>query len=237
MNSGKPKISSFNDVTQYAELILALTWWREMLGIVTKPTESEKEMCLIHLKRSYSDLSIEDIRTAVQYALEGVLDVDFIAYNSFSPLYISKILNAYKLYRDEELNAIARAKMKFDAEQNKKDEPEISKLESRIKYLNYYFATIQESDNYILDFKGIAFGVFSRSEIGFDLEDFEFKATELVEKDNLKVKNPFEKMVDAEPATIEKYQKWLCMKNYIKQTPLQFISSLSEEIILGNGTE
>lgn len=232
--SGKIKIIDFKTPEQNEALNELMKYWREKLGITTNAKHTEPIMNILHIKELYSDLSIEDLKLAIKYSFSGVLDVDFIAYNSFSPLYISKILNAYKQYRDDELNAIARAKMKFDAEQSKQEVEKITPLESRIKYLNYYFATIQESENFVTDFKGIAFDVFSRSGVRFDLSEYEFLATQLVEKDNLKVKNPFEKMIDTEPATIEKYQKWLAMKDILKlETPLQFISKLTEQQLMG----
>jgi hypothetical protein len=131
--SGKPKVREFNSVEQFNELNEFMKWWRMQLGITVIANHSEPQMNIIHIKELYNDLSIEDFKLAVKYSFMGVLGVDFIAYNSFSPLYISKILNAYKLYRDAELNAIGRAKMSFDRELEMK---KLIKTEQEIDLLN-----------------------------------------------------------------------------------------------------
>jgi hypothetical protein len=109
-----------------------------------------------------------------------------------------------------------------------------SPVESRIELLNYYFTTIQQSDNFITDHRGIAFDVFQRSGVRFDLSEYEYKALEILGNDNLKAKSPFMKVIEVEPATVEKYKKWLCMKDVLRlETPLQFISKLTEQQLMG----
>lgn len=232
--SGNVKIVDFTTVDQFNELNDFMKWWRMQLGITVVANHLEPQMNILHIKENYNDLSIEDLRLAVKYSFTGVLDVDFIAYNSFSPLYISKILNSYKEFRNDQLNAIARAKMKHDELANVVTKAKLTPIESRKALLYYYYQSIQTSDEYVIDHKGIGFDVFSRSGRSIDLSLYELKAIEMVEAANLKAKNLFEKAIESDSATIEKYQKWLCLKDYFKVgTVAEFIESLTDDQIMG----
>ena len=63
--------------------------------IKEKMSEEELIINMNFLKDSYPKLTLEDIRLAVKYSLNGTLNVNPEAFGSFSPLYISKIINSY----------------------------------------------------------------------------------------------------------------------------------------------
>jgi len=229
------KLSKLDD-TGADRLTMFLAQWSVDLGLVNGLDTFELTYIENWIKENYPELTINQFELAKKLALTRQLDCNPVPYGKLSPLYIGGIIDAYLDYEERVEKRIIENKKKHDREIELQKEAlnTPTPVEGRIYYLNYYFTKIQESYNFVTDFKGIAFEVFSRSGIRFDLSEYDILATQLVEKDNLKAKNAFEKMIEPDPATIEKYQKWLCMKDVLKlETPLQFISKLTEQQLMG----
>jgi hypothetical protein len=204
-----------------------------MLGINQVPSTVETEICLVHIKDSYGDMTLEDMKLAVKYSLQGLFEVDATAYNSFSPAYISRILNAYKKYKDRQIYNILKEKEKV--EMKEKEMENIDPKESRKRYLQWYFNEIKVKDTYLNDFKDIAFGVMLRfydNEI--NLEGFYLQASGIQAKINLEAEK-YSKFIRTvkeldDVVSVEKIQRWMYMKNYFENLiPDTFISELTEK--------
>ncbi len=68
------------------------------------PTDGEKEVLLEHIIIQYGNHTPEEIKLAFDMAIIGKLDIeekDVIAYENFSCLYFSKIMNAYRKWARE----------------------------------------------------------------------------------------------------------------------------------------
>lgn len=219
----------------YKPLISLLTWWREMLGITAAPSEHEKEMCLVHIRESYADMTIPDIKLAVKYSLEGEFEVDAVAYNSFSPAYISRILNGYKKYKDRQLYKILKEKEAH--EQKAKEAQVLDPHESRRRYLLWYISEVKKSDSYIIDFKSITYDVTERVKGDFfNPDQFYFEATEMHErlKSELNTIKFGSVISETDIPTPEKLQKYLQLKEYFSklENPELWIVSLTDEILI-----
>jgi len=226
--SGKPKVRDFNTIEQFNELNEFMKWWRMQLGITVIANHSEPQMNIIHIKELYNDLSIEDLKLAVKYSFMGILGVDFIAYNSFSPLYISKILNAYKSYRDAELNAIGRAKMSFDRELEKqksvKSEEEIDILNRQARQDNYLL--IKNSLTIVNVLPGVWNIAVSKKWVDAELLTDEFLRTS-IESQLGRIKgspndNPAFRMVDEDEVT--RYIKYKQLKDFFTTNEVDFLT-------------
>src|SRR6056300_1584257 len=96
-------LSSLNDKTiehyktkeDYTRLIQIVTKWRIMLGLSKDMSEEELKINVQFIKNSYGKLTAKEIELAIDLSLQGHLGVDPQPYGNFSPLYISKILNAF----------------------------------------------------------------------------------------------------------------------------------------------
>lgn len=95
-----PKIAELGKAGEI-KLIDILAKWRYMAGI-TMSNQSEEEAAheLLIIKdfvvKNYCDkLNLEEIQNAIDFSLTEKLDVDIRSFNVFSPMYVSRILNAY----------------------------------------------------------------------------------------------------------------------------------------------
>jgi len=86
--------------------------WCKFLGITNVPDPDLQKMLIAFIKKNYSDLSIEEIEAAIEMGLKNELDINMEPYNSFDAVYISAILNAYKLKRDKIRSKANRAEDK-----------------------------------------------------------------------------------------------------------------------------
>ena len=97
------------------------------LGIREKMSDEELIINMNFLKESYPNITLEDVRLAIKYSLNGTLGMNPETFGSFSPLYISKVINAYLIYKREEMIAIESRKNYHDFIHKK--EPELTYAE------------------------------------------------------------------------------------------------------------
>jgi len=90
------KISQLPNPNALMEL---LGKWRYYVGIKQDPTPEEFVILSKFIKNNFSDLTLEEIDLAIELSIMGKLNMDNIAYNQFSVLYVTNILNSYKEYR------------------------------------------------------------------------------------------------------------------------------------------
>ena len=77
--------------------------WRWMSGINTNNQDEDslaQELVLIakFIIENYENIKYSEIELAINLSLTNKLDVDVRTFNSFSPMYVSRILNAYMEY-------------------------------------------------------------------------------------------------------------------------------------------
>jgi hypothetical protein len=103
-------------------LIDVLGKWRWMSGVSSNNQDEDdvaKELVLLSkfVLSNYNNLTIEEINLAIDLSLTDKLDCDVRTYNTFSPMYVSRILNAYKDYKKRMFKSIKERK---DADENKR---------------------------------------------------------------------------------------------------------------------
>jgi hypothetical protein len=115
-----------------------------MLGVNNSESEVEiaKELALISqfLIKNYSFLTLDEISLAIDLSLLNKLDCDVRTFNAFSPMYVSRILNAYGEYRKELYKEVMDRKIREDEkkEMEKKVSPE-EKMQSMIELIEYFY--------------------------------------------------------------------------------------------------
>lgn len=73
--------------------------WRYYVGIKQDPTPEEFIIISKFIRSNFGDLTLDEIDLAIELSVMGKLNIDNVAYNQFSVLYVVNILNSYKEYR------------------------------------------------------------------------------------------------------------------------------------------
>ena len=73
--------------------------WAVLCGVKPLPDNKEMELFVIYISRHFNRFSLMEIDNAFNLATAGKLNINAEHYQSFSVIYISKILNAYKDYK------------------------------------------------------------------------------------------------------------------------------------------
>ena len=88
-----------NDKKQIAKFLLELSYY---LGIKEPPNNTTLKLIIDFLADTYPTYTLQDIKLAFDLVLKGVLNgVDIKHYQSFDIIYITSILNEYKMYRNK----------------------------------------------------------------------------------------------------------------------------------------
>lgn len=103
---GELKIRQIVSNKQLAPLIEAVGRWRFFLGLKDEPSKEEIIVNVTFIREHFGALSVSDIDRAIQMSVAGKLDVDNECYGKFSPIYISRILNAYSEHRNKSIQDV-----------------------------------------------------------------------------------------------------------------------------------
>lgn len=97
------KISTFFNAEdkneRFKDLHMLLINWAVLCGVKPLPDNKEMELFVIYISRHFNRFSLMEIDNAFNLATAGKLNINAEHYQSFSVIYISKILNAYKDYK------------------------------------------------------------------------------------------------------------------------------------------
>ena len=101
-----------------------------------------KELTLLasFVFENYQNITYEEISLAINLSLTNKLDCDVRTFNSFSPMYVSRILNAYQEYKRGLYNDLMRKKETLDNKllMEKKPTPK-EKMDGVIDLIRYFY--------------------------------------------------------------------------------------------------
>jgi len=103
------------------------------------PVGIEKSLLLDYIFKNYGNHTLEEITLAFDMAMAGKLEIDTInCYESFSCLYFSKIMNAYRIWAEQtyhqNIKPVLQIENKPDIEQIEKEYQEYLKTDLAKKY-------------------------------------------------------------------------------------------------------
>ena len=110
------RIRDFNTNDELKPLIDLVGKWRYYIGIREELSQEELFMNITFIRENFNELNLVDIDQAINLSLKGDLNIDVEHYQNFTPLYISKILKAYKEYRGKVLSDIRQSINKIENE-------------------------------------------------------------------------------------------------------------------------
>jgi len=96
------KIATFFDAEdkneQFQKLHKLIVKWAVLTGVKPLPVDDEIRMLVEYIAEHFYRFSLMEIDNAFSLATAGKLDIEADHYQSFSVIYISKIINAYKRF-------------------------------------------------------------------------------------------------------------------------------------------
>lgn len=134
------QLSNYSTAEDITKLIGMVTKWRIMLGLSKEMSEEELKINVQFIKTNYQKFTLKDIDIAINWSLQGKLGVNVEPYGTFSPLYISRILNAYGAKAEDMINDIMQRR-KMEA-----------RLQAAEKIVLTYEETITQRRNYVVWF-------------------------------------------------------------------------------------
>jgi hypothetical protein len=150
------------------DLIDVLAKWRWMAGIGTYNQSEDdvaKELVLLSqfILKNYPNINIDEISLAIDLSLTDKLDVDVRAFNNFSPMYVSRILNSYKDYKLRLFKNIQERKNKEEDKilMEKNVSPK-EKMDNMIDLIRYFYDKFK-SDGFIDDHFNTLYNYFRRT--------------------------------------------------------------------------
>ena len=149
-------------------LIDVLAKWRWMSGInVSNQHEDDvaRELALLSqfVVKNYPNITTDEISLAIDLSLTNKLDVDVRTFNSFSPMYVSRILNAYLEYRKIKYDEIYERKVRAEAKKKIEEKPSSEQRMVAMKDLILYFWEQYKSDGEVKDHFNVLYDYFKRT--------------------------------------------------------------------------
>jgi len=117
------KIATFFDAEdkneQFQNLHKLIVKWAVLTGVKPLPTDDEIRLFVEYIAEHFYRLSLLEIDNAFNLATAGKLDIEADHYQSFSVIYISKIINAYNRYNGKYIIEYRNQLAEIEREKNK----------------------------------------------------------------------------------------------------------------------
>ena len=155
------RIRDFNTNDELKPLIDLVGKWRYYIGIREELSQEELFMNITFIRENFNELNLVDINQAINLSLKGDLNIDAEHYQNFTPLYISKILKAYKEYRGKIIYDIRESISKIE---NKPKEPTI---EEKVDITKSSLLSMYNSreDKRFHDYGGVTYDFIKRNKL------------------------------------------------------------------------
>ena len=203
-------------------LIDVLAKWRWMSGInVANHHEDDvaRELALLSqfVVKNYPNITTDEISLAIDLSLTNKLDVDVRTFNSFSPMYVSRILNAYLEYRKIKYDEIYERKVRAEAKKKIEEKPSPEQRMVAMKDLILYFWEQYKSEGEVKDHFNALYDYFKRTnQLNLSKELID----EAMEHGKIKSKNYvadyFTNVLGKEKVNVEEFEKRFA-RNYCIQ--------------------
>lgn len=150
-------LGNFTKPEDLTKLIGIVTKWRIMLGLSKEMSEEELKINVQFIKTNYPKFTLKDIEIAINWSLQGNLKVNVEPFGNFSPLYISRILNAYGAKSEQLINEVIQRK-RLESRLQASEKTVMTYEESvkvRREYIVWFINKIKSDNKYVGDFDNI----------------------------------------------------------------------------------
>lgn len=193
-----------------------------MAGISTHNQSEDdiaQELALIckFVLNNYPQITLEEISLAIDLSLTDKLNCDVRTFNTFSPMYVSRILNAYIEYKRYMYNDLMKRKESLDLkkEMDKEITPE-EKMQNMVELIRYFYDKYK-SEGIVNDYFNTLYNYFRRTNrmvVGKKLIDEALTYAKVESKNH--IKEYFEDGLKTEKIDIESLEKRYA-RNYCVQ--------------------
>ena len=210
-------------------LLNVVSYWRMYIGLPKGDATEELVLVSEFIYKNYGYLTIEEIRLACNLSVTRQLeDVEF--YGSFSPLYVGKILDAYKYHRKRTLAETIRRKEVHDNKQKdiaNKPTPEESQKMMKELFRDFYKEYQETGEvrdvfnfcyNFLREHKWIS---PTPAEVDAAMAWGKEKAAKA--KEDFKNKSPFDKFRINEEVEYKRWARNWCVQNYFKSVNIDVL--------------
>lgn len=182
------KIKHYQTKTDYTNLIKVVTKWRIMLGLSKEMSEEELKINLQFIKNSYGNITLKELNLAIDLSLEGKLETDVEPYGNFSPLYISRILNAFLQFHNQKVNELIQREKRIQEYQRQqvKELTYEEKVEECIKFIKGFSRLVKESNRYYGDYNHVIWNFLNNNGLIDPDDELLLKADEFAQNEILK---------------------------------------------------
>lgn len=143
----KLKDLDFSNQKHKIGVATVLTEWGFMVGTRDANTPEENQINAKFIIREYDEITLEEIRQAMNWSITGKLSIDPACYGKFAPMYIAKVLNAYLNERDVVMQTLRRRwRQKLwqeEWEERTKEPPYEEKVSEHRKFLQRHLTEMK----------------------------------------------------------------------------------------------
>lgn len=145
-------------------LYKTIVQWIYTLGLTNKVAENDIIALTTTTKDLFPNITLKEISLAIKLSLQNKLGVDVECYGNFSPLYISKILNAYIDYSKETMQNIGWRKKSYEnmLPPPKDERTYEQKVEAIKKVILFYSDWVKTKDTYVGDYNNVIWEFLKR---------------------------------------------------------------------------
>ena len=151
--------------------------WRWMSGVSSANQDEDEiatELALISkfVMNNYDSLSLEEISLAIDLSLVDKLNCDVRTFNTFSPMYVSRILNAYIEYRRRMYNELSLLKERKEEEKelSRKPTPQ-ERRDGMVEFIQYLYDKHKANEEFEDLFSTVFFFLKRTNRITLSKED------------------------------------------------------------------
>ena len=118
-------------------LVEVMAKWRLLLGVNnTDSTEVELIVICQFVYDNFKRFTLEDIKLAMNWAISGKIDMQFVSTKSISAMYVSKALNQYEDEKRAIVQRIAESKEAYERKKSREQNIEVSPQEKANSFKN-----------------------------------------------------------------------------------------------------
>lgn len=223
-----------------------LVKWVYMLGLTQKVNDKDIIALTKITQELFPKMTVKQIELAIKYSLQGVLDCDIECYGNFSPVYVSKILNAYLKFSREKIHEINWRTKSIDKmnEQREQEKPYEEQAQQTRDIIKLYIERVITTNNYMGDYNHVVWDLMKRTNYldpsKIDLQEADEWADNRVrlEAHSTEAKRyskmSFEQREKEMSLFKRLYGRYYVLKKIFRtmDKPLEWLESLPNEIIL-----
>jgi hypothetical protein len=111
-------------------LVEVMAKWRLLLGVNnTDSTEVELVVICQFIYDNFKRFTLEDIKLAMNWAISGKIDMQFVSTKSINAMYVSKALNQYEEEKRAIVQRIVEAKESYERKRSREEKIEVTPKE------------------------------------------------------------------------------------------------------------